>query len=248
MTAIRDVSGQRYGRLTVVGESHRANGVVWSCRCDCGTVVSALGSRLARGRTTSCGCLRAEVPHPNFVDMTNRRFGRLVAIQPAGRYRGQVKWLCRCDCGNEHTVSGEILRSGRSRSCGCARRERTAAMGRATATHGGSRGVKRCPEYGPWTHMKERCTSPRATSFADYGGRGIRVCAGWAEFFESFLADMGPRPSLDHSLDRIDNDGNYSCGRCEECLANGWSMNCRWATRSQQARNRRRPRRMVAGA
>jgi hypothetical protein len=84
--------------------------------------------------------------------------------------------------------------------------------------------------------MRQRCTNPNAQGFEHYGGRGIRVCAWW-DSFESFLTDMGERPSLKHSLDRIDNDGHYSCGYCEECRANGWPANCRWATAAEQWRN-----------
>lgn len=83
------------------------------------------------------------------------------------------------------------------------------------------------PEYHAWFHMKARCLNPKNQRYAAYGERGISVCEQWMTF-DNFLADMGCRPSPDHSLDRINNDGNYEPG------------NCRWATRSQQQRNKRK--------
>ncbi len=93
------------------------------------------------------------------------------------------------------------------------------------------------PTYQIWRGMKRRCFRVGATDYAAYGGRGIVVCSGWKSSFAMFLEDMGERPSSDYSIDRKDNDGNYSCGRCEECSSNGWVANCRWATRSEQRRN-----------
>ncbi|WP_143565689.1 hypothetical protein [Sinorhizobium fredii] len=88
-------------------------------------------------------------------------------------------------------------------------------------THGGTR----LPEYRVWAGMHQRCNNPKSTRYAKYGGRGIMICERWNSF-ENFLADMGPRPTPDHSIDRRDNDGNYEPG------------NCRWATRSEQQQNK----------
>jgi hypothetical protein len=92
------------------------------------------------------------------------------------------------------------------------------------------------PEYLAWVGMNQRCSD---LSNLRYGGRGIKVCCGWRESFESFYRDVGPRPTETHSIDRVDNDGNYACGKCDECVSEGVIVcNCRWATIDVQARNR----------
>jgi hypothetical protein len=151
----------------------------------------------------------------HFRQLAGIKFGRLLAIE-----RHHDKWLCRCDCGNETMVKVKQLKNGNTKSCGCLYRE---TRGVAQRTHG----LTYAKEYGVWNSMRERCTRPRIKGFENYGGRGISVCERWYNSFENFYADMGPRPSSKHSLDRTDNDGNYE------------PDNCRWVLRKEQNRNKR---------
>lgn len=144
------------------------------------------------------------------------RFGRWTVVCDKPRRSPQgIKWLARCDCGTEKLVKGAALRSGTSTSCGCKRVE-------STSTHG----MAYTPTWFTWSAMKHRCTNPASSSFHRYGGRGIKVCDRWLRF-DHFLADMGEKPSSEHSLDRIDNERGYEPG------------NCRWATREEQMNNTR---------
>lgn len=131
-------------------------------------------------------------------------------------------WECRCDCGTLTTVSAVHLVTGHTKSCGCLSSEMTAARSR---THGATVDRSAIPgEYNVWAGIRERCFN---LSDKNYGGRGITMCDQWRASFSAFLNDMGPRPSAEHSIDRINVDGNYEPG------------NCRWATAMQQAQNSR---------
>ena len=149
------------------------------------------------------------------ADLTGQAFGLLTVLEraPNTAQSRQAHWLCVCACGKETVVNGSSLRRGRTRSCGCGR-----------IRHGLA---GKTPEYHVWEGIKQRCLNPNHARYEYWGGRGVTVCQRWAESFEAFYADMCPRPSPGHSIDRVDNDGNYEPG------------NCRWATASQQQRNRR---------
>lgn len=152
------------------------------------------------------------------IDLSGQRFGLLTAVKVDSVVHREACWLCQCDCGHSKVVRGRDLRNGLTRSCGCAS---SALRSESNTTHGES-GSK---AYKVWTSMKQRCMNPNSQNWKDYGARGIGVCERWMSF-ENFLADMG-HPPEGLTLERNDVDGNYELA------------NCRWASWSEQAANKR---------
>lgn len=168
--------------------------------------------------------------------LVGSRFGRWTVLEYAGRWvqksaprsgkrQSGSKWLCRCDCGTERILKRAALTCGDSQSCGCYRSERIRQYRRSVGAS--SNRTRFRSEYRSWYTMKRRCLSPRDAGYRQYGARGITVCGRWLKSFKAFLEDMGPRPSPLHTLDRIDNDGNYE------------PANCRWALPGIQQSNKR---------
>lgn len=154
---------------------------------------------------------------PFSLDLTGQQFGKWKVLSLSHRDQsGGVWWLCQCDCGSDaRPVRANSLRSGRSTSCGCHHKA-------VVTTHG----MTRTPTFRSWESMKQRCLNPKSPDYRIYGGRGIKVHGPWIDSFEQFLSDMGERPQ-GASLDRLDTDKDYA------------PDNCRWATPTQQLRNRR---------
>ena len=157
----------------------------------------------------------------HLIDLTGKTFGRLVVIERAenSKFR-KARWKCQCSCGNIAIVCSDNLRKGLAKSCGCLRKE---SLAKRNTTHG----MTKTHEYQTWARMIARCQNFTNSDFKDYGGRGIDICQEWRNDFMAFFNYIGKRPSPEHSVDRINNDGNYEPG------------NVKWSLPTQQANNKR---------
>ena len=228
---LNDLTGQRFGRLTVVKRAEDAvykNGkhkVRWLCKCDCGNYSIVQPNNLHSGGSRSCGCLRRDnsgTRHNRFINLTGKQFGRLTVISKTDeKRRNKLTWLCKCTCGNEKIVAGADLRSGHTKSCGCDQ-----------YGHNVKHGKVGCRLYGVWAGMLDRCRNPNASQYKDYGGRGICVCEAWHDFqnfydwaLSSGYDENAPRGQC--TIDRIDVNRNYE------------PENCRWVDMKTQRMNQR---------
>jgi hypothetical protein len=157
-------------------------------------------------------------------DLATQIFGRLTVKTrlPNDKYRRAV-WLCDCSCGKQHIATSQVLLSGNTQSCGCLVAD---TAKKVNTTHGATANGQKTPEYQAYINAKRRCIDPNTQAYARYGGRGIQFLL---TSFEEFLAEVGPRPTPRHSLDRRNNDGHYITG------------NLKWSTKKEQANNRRPP-------
>lgn len=164
-----------------------------------------------------------------FIDLTGKKFNRLTVIKRAENSRdNKAQWECVCTCGNITTVRATCLKSGSTKSCGCLNKERSKTFGGIT-THG----MSNTPEYDSWEHIVQRCANPKNDCFKNYGARGITICNEWLNDFMAFYNHIGPKPSKNHSVDRIDNNSGYKPG------------NVRWATPREQSNNSRNNRKIT---
>lgn len=203
---------KRYGLLTCkeyLGQSK------WRCRCDCGRTLTKLTRHLPNAY--SCGCQTRprkkyrEDRKKGYTFAKTSMVGKVVGALTVLEYEGRTKWRCQCVCGEVVVYSSLKLQTWRS--CGC------------RAVPNVQR--KKSPEYISYRAMLNRCYDAKHPSYSRYGGRGIRVCDRWRESFQAFVDDMGLRPE-GHTLDRLDNDGDYEPG------------NCRWTTPKEQRLNQRK--------
>lgn len=159
-------------------------------------------------------------------DRTGKRYGNTVVISRAPNKSEKdtnARWHCQCDCGNRHIAYGGDLGRGKGTNCGCLRKPQKGVP----KTHG----MSNTSTYRTWNAMKNRCNNKADSHYPNYGGRGIVVCERWGKF-ENFVSDMGLRPE-NHTIDRMDNDGDYT------------PENCQWATATVQANNTRTNRKLT---
>lgn len=238
---IRNSIGKRFGMLTIVGyEGHIKTNYYVSTRCDCGKEKVMLFTGIYYNGVRACGCMIGASRGRNCP--IGETFNRLTIVEDMGRVGNKYYVKCRCECGTIKEFREDSVKSGHIKSCGCYKRDANDMASKKWEAYRNS------PDYQPykptqtyitWTSMRSRCYNLRGRGHRKYAGKGIEICEGWMgkNGYTNFLKDMGERPSFYYSIDRINGKLHYSCGKCAECINNGWPMNCRWATTEEQSNN-----------
>lgn len=220
--------GTKIRDWTVVGfNEKKKKGRHYFFRCKCGKVLSKPIGDFIRCGPKSCKSCACKFRGFNYLgnkplQLAGKTFGKWIVLERVFNGKRGTYWKCKCACGKVFDIFGPELKRGKTSKC------RFCAARGASLVHGqGTRG-KITPEYNSWSQMKTRCLNPNDKRYSDYGGRGIKVCQEWTDSFEAFFKYIGEKPSKSHSLDRINNNGNYEPG------------NVQWATPLEQASNRRK--------
>lgn len=214
--AIKNLVGEKLGKLTVLeyyGKNEKGYHL-WKCKCDCGNYAIVNNKSIKNGHTKSCGCIhRAK-------DLTGKKFGNLTVVKKVERKNRSNQWLCKCDCGKEVVCYQYNLERGTSTSCGCLR---SYYAKKTRSCHGESTGKL----YKKWSSIKTRCYNKNTPCYKNYGGRGIKMCDEWLDFwnFREWAYKNGYSEGL--TLERIDVNGNYE------------PSNCKWIPMEEQAINKR---------
>lgn len=214
-----ELIGKTFNYWTVESFDYQTRSVTkYICKCKCGTEKSMNIQNVKHGKSMSCGCYhkenQARLMEENIKKEVGNKYGRLTIIEKSNKKSKKAHVRCLCDCGNYYEQHLIHIKNGNSSSCGCLGIESRIKHGFANHS-----------SYNVWRGMMNRCYNKNVDNYKHYGGKGIKVCESWHEI-ENFIEDMGERPTIEYSLDRIDSSKDYSI------------ENCRWANWNIQNQNK----------